>query len=53
MYLSGADPGFPIGGCGPILMGFGPLMQALFSENICENERIGSHGGACTRKFCM
>ena len=31
-----ADPGFPVGGRGP-------LMQALFGENVCENERIGSH----------
>ena len=36
-----ADPGFPIGG-------HGPPMWALFGENVCENERIGSHrGGMC------
>ena len=32
------DPGFPIGG-------HGPPTQALFGENVCENERIGSHSG--------
>ena len=38
-----ADPGFPVGGRGP-------PTWALFGENVCENERIGSHrGGACTR----
>ena len=37
-----ADPGFPIGGRGP-------PTWALFGENVCENERIGSHRGACTR----
>ena len=35
-----ADPGFPVGGRGP-------PMQALFGKNVCENERIGSWGGAC------
>ena len=39
-----ADPGFPIGGVHP-LGGRGPPTQALFGENVCENERIGSHGG--------
>ena len=45
------DLGFPIGGrgsirgvCGPI-RGHGPPMQALFGDNVCENERIGSRGG--------
>ena len=33
-----ADPGFPVGGRGP-------PTWALFGENVCENERIGSHGG--------
>ena len=42
-----ADPGFPVGG-GVHPLGRGPLKWALFSENVCENERIGSHrGGAC------
>ena len=27
------------------LGGLGPLMWVLFGENICENERIGSHSG--------
>ena len=41
-----ADPGFPVGGggLGPI-GGHGPLMQVLFGENVCENERIGSRRG--------
>ena len=25
--------------------GHGPPTQVLFGENVCENERIGSHGG--------
>ena len=37
-----ADPGFPIGGMNP-LRGCGPPTWALFTENVCENERIGSH----------
>ena len=36
------------GGMHP-LGGRGPLTWALFSENVCENERIGSHRGACAR----
>ena len=36
MLYTVADPGFPVGGGGR-----GPLMQALFNENVCENERIG------------
>ena len=40
-----ADPGFPVGGRGPVRGGRGPLMQALFGKNVCENKRIGSHGG--------
>ena len=43
-----ADPGFPVGGMHP-LGGHGPLLQVLFGENVCENKRIGSHRGACTR----
>ena len=49
---SGADPGFPIGGVDPFCRGGGPLMWALFGENVCENERIGPWG-ARARKFCM
>ena len=42
MLLSaGPDPGFSVGGRGPILGGFWPPTWALFSENVCENERIG------------
>ena len=40
-----ADPGFPIGGRGPVMGRHGPPMWALFGENVCENERIGSHRG--------
>ena len=27
--------------------GRGPPIQVLFGKNVCENERIGSHRGAC------
>ena len=37
-----ADPGFPIGGV-LLLGGHGPPTQVLFGENVCKNERIGSH----------
>ena len=41
-----ADPGFPVGGGGVHpLGGCGPPMRVLFDENVCENERIGSHIG--------
>ena len=39
-----ADPGFPVGGRAPV-GGRGPPTWALFSENVCKNERIGFHGG--------
>ena len=39
------DPGFSKGGHAPVRRGRGPLTWALFSENVCENKRIGSHGG--------
>ena len=41
-----ADPGFPVGWRAPI-QGRGSPMWVLFGENVCENKRIGSHGGAC------
>ena len=44
LRISVADPGFPIGGVHP-LGGCGPPIQALFGENVCKNERIGSHRG--------
>ena len=47
LVIAGPDPGFSIGGCGPILGGFWPPTWALFSENVCKNERIGSCRGAC------
>ena len=40
-----AGPGFPIGGRAPIRRGHGPPTWAFFGENVCENERIGSHRG--------
>ena len=40
-----ADPGFPVGGRTLIRGGRGPPTWALFGENVCENERIGSHRG--------
>ena len=50
----GANQGFPVGRRRPILgEGRGPLMQALFGENVCKNERIGCRRGACAGKFCM
>ena len=33
------------GGVDPLGGGRGPLIQALFGENVYENERIGSHRG--------
>ena len=49
MYLkdrarSVADPGFPIGGIDQV-GGHRPQIRAPFGENICQNERTGSHGG--------
>ena len=40
-----ADPGFPVGGRGPVRGGRGPLTQALFAKNVCENERTGYRRG--------
>ena len=37
-FVSGADPGFPVGGANPCL---GPPTRALFGENVCKNEKIG------------
>ena len=42
-----ADPGFPVGGRAPVGGGRGPPTWALFGENVCKNERIGSNRGAC------
>ena len=44
-YTPVADLGFPVGGGVDPLGGCGPPTWALFSENVCENKRIGSHGG--------
>ena len=38
-----ADPGFSFGG-------HQPPTQALFGENVCENERIGSRWGGRTHR---
>ena len=48
-YKAVADPGFPVGR-GDQAVGGGHQLptQALFSENVCENKRIGSSWGACT-----
>ena len=40
-----ADQGFPVAGGMDPLGRCGHLMQALFAENVCENERIGSRRG--------
>ena len=42
---------FPWGGLDP-LGGCGPLMRVLYGENVCENERIGSHRGV-VRPKCL
>ena len=44
-----ADPGFPVGAACTHWGVCEPLTWALFGENVCENERIGSHrgGGVC------
>ena len=53
-YVTGADPGFPVGGREPVLGGGrGPPTQVLFVENVCKIERIGSGRGTCAGKFCM
>ena len=39
------DPGFPVWGVLDPLAGGTFLTQALFGENVCENERIGSRRG--------
>ena len=40
-----ADPGFPIGEAWNHKGGCGPPTRALFGENVCKNERIGSRRG--------
>ena len=42
--LGSVDPGFLVGGCWP-LGERRPPMWALFGENVCQNERIGSRWG--------
>ena len=48
---AGVDPGFPVGGVDLFWGGHGPQTQMLFSENVCENNRIGSHGGRVSENF--
>ena len=45
MTIAGLDPGFPVGDVDPFQGGFWPPTWAHFSENVCENERIGSCRG--------
>ena len=45
VFVAVADLGFPIGGHAPIRGERGPPTLALFGENVCKNERIGSHRG--------
>ena len=40
--LPGPDPGFSVGGAWTHSGGVWPPTWALFSENVCENKRIGS-----------
>ena len=47
LVIAVVDPGFPIGGAWTHYEGHGPLTWVLFSENACENKRIGSHRGWC------
>ena len=42
---SGANPGFPLGEASTPLGGRQPPTWALFGENMCQNERIGSGSG--------
>ena len=41
------------GGRGPVTEGCEPPAWALFGENECENEKIGSCRGACAGNFCL
>ena len=50
-YIAGADPGFSVEGRGPVLGGRGRPTRELFSENVCEKERIGSRRGGLRRKI--
>ena len=46
MYISVADPGFPVGGGrGPHRRGCGLPRQLRFENFVCQNERIGTLGG--------
>ena len=44
-----ADPGFPVGGGRGPVMGGVDLRRRHFTENVCENERIGYRRGGVRR----
>ena len=47
-----ADPGFPVGGRGPLTGGRGLLRRLRFENFVCQNERIwtlGARGGDVRR----
>ena len=46
----GAHAVFPVRGAWTCLEG--RAMQSLLSENVYENERVGSYRAVCTGKFC-
>ena len=48
-HLAVADPGFLVGGAWTRYGGRGPPTWALFTENVCESERIGSRRGGVRR----
>ena len=47
----GAHAVFPVGGVWTCLEGH--AMQSLFSENVYENERVGSYGGYALENFVI
>ena len=44
-HMTVVEPGFPVEGAWTRYRGCGPPTQVLFTENVCKNERIGSHRG--------
>ena len=52
-HIPGADPGFPIGGHGPLLGGMDLLCGCFLVKMYVKMKEWGPIGGACTRKFCM
>ena len=49
------DPGFPVGGCGPILGGVDLQCECFLVKIYAKTIELGlvGGGGACTGKFCM